>query len=201
MLTHDNFLAIAGVAAGLVGFVGTLPYIRDIFRGKTKPERAMWWIYSLLFGVLFIAQLDANAGWLLVATAVYVLSAVIIAILSVPYGYGRFHRRDWLSLVVAVAGLGLWWLTDSPLLAIILVIIIDFAGFWLTLVKTWRAPHSETLISWQLSCIAAALSLLSIHYWTMAVIIYPIYAVLGTGLIVWLIMYRRRQVAEDVADF
>ena len=82
-----------------------------------------------------------------------------------------------------------------------MVIIVDFAGFWLTLVKTWQAPHSETLISWQLSLGAAVLSIFSAGTWRLSIVIYPLYAVAGTALLVWLIMYRRTIVKEDVADF
>lgn len=82
-----------------------------------------------------------------------------------------------------------------------MIIVIDFAGFWLTLVKTWHAPHSETLISWQLSFIAAILSVISAGTWKVTIIIYPLYAALGTALLVWLIMYRRLKVKKDPSDF
>ena len=196
----DAQTALVGVIAGILNICGTIPYVRDIFRHKTKPERAMWWVYAVLFSVLFFAQFDSDAGWLLLITGSYIISAALIAILSVKYGYGSFHKRDTISLAIAALGLIGWWITDSALVAIILVIVIDFAGFWLTLVKTWAAPHSETLIAWQLSLVSALLSLLSIQNWSFAVWIYPVYAVLAVGLIVWLIMYRRTKVSEDIAD-
>jgi len=198
---HQSLVIVSAIVAGLLSVTGLVPYIRDIFRHKTKPERAMWWIYAGLFTLLFAAQWSAGAKWLLIISGTYVLSAVLIAILSLKYGNGRFHKRDGISILVALLGLVLWLVTDEPLLTILTVIVIDFAGFWLTLVKTWHAPHSETLISWQLSCVSAAISLLSIDKWTFAVASYPVYAVFGAGLLVWLIMYRRTKVHEDPADF
>jgi len=161
----------------------------------------MWWIYSVLFGVLFAAQMSAGAHWLLLVTAAYIATSVAIAVLSVWYGYGSLHKRDAISLVIAITGLLLWQLTDKPLVAIILVIVVDFAGFWLTLVKTWHAPHTETLISWQLALVTAVLSIFSAGTWTLEVLLYPVYAVLATAFIVWMIMYRRTKVAEDLPDF
>ena len=107
------------------------------------------------------------------------------------------------SCVLAVAGLGLllWLFTRQPLLAIIVVIIVDFAGFWLTLVKTWHAPHSETLISWDLSLAGSVISLLAINNWQPAVYLYPAYAIAAQVLIIWIIIYRRRIVRDDPADF
>jgi hypothetical protein len=198
---HDSILAAVGIISAVLNCCGTVPYVRDIFRHKTKPERAMWWVYAVLFSVLLVAQAGAGARWLLVVTGAYIASALLIALLSLRYGYGRFHRRDVVSLLVAAAGLLVWWRLDQPLVAIVVVIGIDFAGFWLTLVKTWHAPHSETLIAWQLSCVAALLSLFTVGSWSLAVLAYPVYAVLGGAFIVWLIMYRRTKVGTDPDDF
>lgn len=198
---HNIVVVVAAFAGGLVSVAALFPYIRDILLRKTKPERAMSWIYSALFGILFAAQLSAGATWLLIISGVYVLSSLLIAVFSLKYGYGKLHRRDSYSLVIAAVGLALWLSTDRPLLAILIVIAIDFAGFWLTLVKTWHAPHSETLVTWQLNCLAAVLSVFSISTWTLTLVIYPLYAVVGTALLVWLIMYRRTVIKEDPVDF
>lgn len=193
--------ALVGAIAGIINIIGLVPYIRDIFRHKTKPERGMWWIYTGLFALLFAAQLKAGAHWLLLVTGTYVLSGAVVAVLSLRYGYGRFHTRDSVSLLVAAGGLVLWLLSDKPLVAILMVVIVDIAGFWLTLVKTWYAPHSETLIYWELAFVSALLSIFSVETWTFEVIVYPLYAILGTAFIVWLIKYRRTKVIEDIADF
>ncbi len=198
---NNGLVAAFGIAAAILDIVGLYPYVRDIFRHKTKPERAMWWIYAVLFFLLFAAQASAGARWLLLVSATYVVSSVLAAVLSVRYGYGSFHRRDYLSILMALAGLGVWLFTDRPLLAIIMIIIVDFAGFWLTLVKTWHAPHTETLISWQLSVGSALLSVFAVGSWNLTVLIYPVYAVLATGLLVFIIMYRRTKVKADPKDF
>jgi hypothetical protein len=198
---HHQYMVFAAIVASLLGLIGNVPYFIDIFRHKTKPERAMWWIYTVLFTVLFLAQLNAGAKWLLVVSGGYVVSSALIAMLSIRYGYGSFHRRDIVSFGVAAFGLVLWAIMKNPLIAILLVILVDFAGFWLTLVKTWHAPHSETLITWQLSCISAILSLFTIGSWDITLVIYPLYAVVATGLFVWLIIYRRTIIKEDPVDF
>jgi hypothetical protein len=198
---QHRLLLLAALAASLLGIVGMVPYIRDIFHRKTKPERAMWWIYTGLFSALFIAQMSAGAKWLLLVSAEYVITSGTVAVLSIRYGYGRFHERDLIAVSIAAVGLVLWAITDNPLTAILMVIVVDFVSFWLTLIKTWHAPHSETLIMWQLAMISAILSVFSIGSWGFTLIIYPVYAVCGTGLIVWVIMYRRIKVKEDPADF
>ena len=197
---NSTLLMVVGIAAAAINMAGFLPYIRDIFLHKTKPERAMWWIYTVLFGVLWAAQLDAGAKWLLVSTASYVVTSLAIAVLSLKYGYGRFHKRDVLSLAVAALGIILWRLTDNPLLAIAIVAAVDFAGFWLTLYKTWYAPHSETLISWELAFFSTMLSLLSIGSLKFSLVLYPLYAIVADLLLIAIIFYRRPKVAQDSSD-
>jgi hypothetical protein len=70
---HQEPLLLAGV----INIVGLAPYVRNIFRYKTKSEQAMWWIYAALFALLFSAQVNAGARLI---TAVYVLSTAIIAV-------------------------------------------------------------------------------------------------------------------------
>lgn len=192
---------IFGLLAAAINIAGFVPYMLDILRGKTKPERAMWWIYSVLFIVLLMAQNGANAGWLLLATGSYIFSSVLIALLSIKYGYGKFHKRHFISASIAIAGLILWRITDQPLIAILLVILIDSSGFWLTLIKTWHAPHSETLLAWQMALLSYFVSMLSIRNWTFDVVIYPLYAIAGGSTIVWIIAHRRKTISADPEDF
>jgi hypothetical protein len=88
---HQDIAIAAGITSGVVGAVGIIPYIRDIFRRKTKPERTMWWIYTALFMLLFAAQLKADAKWLLIISGEYVLTSLIIAILSAVYTKGTAY--------------------------------------------------------------------------------------------------------------
>jgi hypothetical protein len=199
-MSHE-VLAILGIVGALTNVGATIPYVRDIFRHKTKPQRAMWWIYAGLFTLLFAAQLDAKSGWVLALTAEYVLSSTLLAVLSLRYGYGSFHKRDVLSIGIAVLGLAAWLITDNPLLAILMVVIVDFAGFWLTIVKSWHAPHSETLISWELSLVGNVFGVFAVSSWSFTVLVYPVYAVIGTGLLVGVLIYRRRIITEDPGDY
>ena len=198
---HVNRELFFGLLSAVINLIGFVPYFLDILKRKTMPERATWWIYSVLFFLLLAAQRGAHAGWLLLASGSYVISSVFIALLSIKFGYGQFHKRHFVSILIAALGLILWQITDRPLIAILLVIIVDFAGFWLTLLKTWHAPHSETLIAWQLALLSYTVSLFSISNWTLSVVIYPIYAIVGGSTIVWVITQRRKKITVDPKDF
>jgi len=161
----------------------------------------MWWIYTGLFALLFAAQRGANSGWVVIVTAAYVIDSALNAILSIKYGFGSFHKRDAVSIAIAILGMSAWAVTSNPLLAILMIIVVDGAGFWLTLVKTWHAPHSETLITWQLALLGNVFGVLAVRNRSFVTLVYPVYAVAAVAILVGLMMARRREITEDPTDY
>jgi hypothetical protein len=188
-------LAGLGVASAVVNTVGLVPYIKDIFKHKTKPERATWWIWLALNIIAFAAQAGAGATWSLFMTGAGIVAEGLIAFLSLSYGYGRFKRKDLISLLIAMCGLILWKYTSDPLFALIVVLGIDLLGFWLTIEKTWKAPETETLIAWFFATLSGLFGVLAVGKLNFTQLLYPIYIMLANGLMVWIILYRRKQLA------
>ena len=58
--------ALLGVSAGLVGVFDTVPYLRDVLRGSTRPHRGTWLIWSALAVVVCLAQWADGASWSLI---------------------------------------------------------------------------------------------------------------------------------------
>lgn len=183
---------ILGIASGTLLIGATGPYLLDILKGKTKPERATWWIWLLLNAVAVAAQFGAGATWSLLMSLGQLLTTAIIAVLSLKHGYGRFHRKDGLAMLAAIAGIGLWWWLESPLSALLVVIAIDFIGFWLTLAKAWKAPETETLVTWVVCTFAAALAVISVGKIELDKLLYPTYIMIGNAVLVVAIVTRRR---------
>lgn len=195
---NEATLAFLGIASGIINMLGLVPYLRDILRKKTKPERASWWVWLLLGVVALGGQLAAGARWSLALTITSVVAMAVIAVLSIPYGYGTFHKRDLYSIVFAVVGVIVSLLLHNPAIAIFMVIAIDAVGMWLTIKKTWAAPYTETLSAWVLATIAAVLTVGAVGEYTVARTAYPVYAVVGQGLLLATIITRRRVVVAGV---
>ena len=104
------------------------PYIFDILRKKTKPQRATWLIFTVLGLIAFISQLQLGATWSLVFLGLDVLGSLGVLILSIPYGVGGFSRLDKYSLSVAGAGVLISILAHHPVIAILGVMLADLAG-------------------------------------------------------------------------
>jgi hypothetical protein len=194
----QQLLAVLGIASAVVNTIGLVPYLRDIFRHKTKPERATWWIWLTLNMIAFFAQLAAGATWSLGLMAGQLLAVGLIAVLSLRFGYGHFHRKHYLSLAFAAIGVVLWRLTNDPLIALVVVIVVDFVAFYLTITKTWHAPDTETLSAWIFASIAGLCGLLAVgDYGDATKVIYPLYIFVGNSFLVWVIVYRRRVTHND----
>jgi hypothetical protein len=191
-----TLLATSGILSAVVNTIGVVPYIKDIFKHKTKPERASWWIWVALGSVAFAAQLSAGSTWSLFMTGAELIEMLFIAFLSLRYGYGKFQKRDYLSLLIAICGLILWKFTDNPIYALCIVICIDALGSWLTIVKTWQAPSTETFISWLCAGLAGMLAALAVGKLNGAQLIYPLYIMMVNTFVAWIIIYRRKKLVQ-----
>jgi hypothetical protein len=173
---HITAPLLFGYLSGLVNIPGYPPYIRDVLKGTTKPERATWCIWSVLGLIAFFSQLAEGATHSL----------------SIWKGEGGLTGRDIVCLGLASLGVGLWYVTRHAAYAICLVIVVDLIGAWLTIRKTYISPGSETLVSWMFSAAAGLFSILAVTQRDWAVYAYPVYNLLVCTSIVAAIMIGKR---------
>lgn len=185
---------VLGIISGTLGIIAIVPYVRDIFRKKARPERATWWIWTVLTLVALSAQLSAGATWSAAMSVGQLAGNITIALLSLRYGYGKFTRRDYAALVAAGMGVAVWQYVGNPIVAIVVAIALDMLGFYLTMIKTWHAPRTETLSTWVMATIASGLAVLIVKdIMNMSQLLYPLYIFIGNGLMWGIIVFRRRR--------
>ncbi len=185
-----------GIVSGLLMILCVVPYIRDILRRTTKPERATWWVWLGLGVMSVIAQFQAGNRWSLLMTVGSVTACGAVAFLSLKHGYGRFKLRDTAALVVAGLGMVLSLVLHSPLVALLIIIFVDMIGYSLTIAKTWEAPETETLSTWIMATGAGLLGAISVSQPNLTKLIYPLYIFSGNLILVAIIVYRRRVCAK-----
>lgn len=179
-----NLLQVFGYISAFLSIIMVVPYIRDIFLLKTKPERASWFIWTVLGFIAFFSQLAKGAVDSLWLTAGQTLAVLVIAILSIKYGTGGFTKRDIISLFFAGVGLVLWVITHDAAYALILVIVVDSIGSLLTLLKSYEDPESETAMTWILSGTSGIFGALAVGVFNPILLAYPIYIVVANYSIV-----------------
>ncbi len=168
-------LQILGLLAGVIGLVSVIPYIVDILKKKSRPQRASWFIWSTLGGIAFFSQLAKGATDSLWMTAGQTTAVVVIFLLSLKYGEGGLGSSDKKALVVALVGCVMWAITKDAVFALMFVIMADCAGAVLTIAKAYKDPSGETMLTWFLGGLSGLIGTIAVGFWNPVLQIYPIY--------------------------
>ncbi len=174
----------------------TLPYIIDVVKKKTKPNIVTWVIWSVLTGIgaaALYASNEFNAALLLTGDFIATFAVVIVGL---KYGTAKLDRFDFVCLIGAVVGLILWLVFNSPLIAIIATIVIDFIGTVPTVRHSYHNPEEETWITFALGVVATIFTLLSLPNYTFSAWVYPAYLLFSNGLLFVTILLGQRMILK-----
>jgi hypothetical protein len=179
----------------LLTAVAIAPYIKDIVRKKTIPNLISWLTWTILTGLATVAEIDAHADITAIFTGAATIETLVVVLFGLKYGYVKYHWLDGLCQVGAIIGFILWGIFDSPTIAIVAAVGIDFiAGL-----PTWRhayiKPSEETWETYALSGIGGIFALLALSSHTLASLSYPIFITLSC-LIVTVIIHRRNNIKK-----
>jgi hypothetical protein len=193
---------LLGIIAGVVGVLAYIPYVRDILKRTTKPERASWIIWSLEYAALFAAQAAKGATDSLWLIGLQLLGVLVIAALSIRYGFGGFGKGKIVLLGCAILALIAWHFTNNASLAIIILVGIEMAAIVPTLIKTYRNPETETLSTWAIIGVAGLLALPAVASSELILYLYPAsLVVINFGVVVAAKLgKRKRQTAPATAS-
>lgn len=184
---------ILGIVAGILAIGGYIPYIISILKGRTKPNKATWIIWTVVGGLLafsYIAEGDIKTIWLPLG---YFIGPLIAAILSFRYGYSEWTRLDTICLTVAVISIIPWIFSQHATATLLINVLIDASGAIPTLVKTYREPETEDFTAWGIFLIANTIQLFAITEWNLAAI-YPIYLfLLAFSLFAFIVLGKVRK--------
>ncbi len=184
---------IVGVIASVLALGSSFVYVRDIFRGNTKPHLYTWLIWAIVTVLAFLGQLATGGGPGSWATGVSALVTISVLVLCYWFGYGTkdITNFDKVCLVLALIAILPWLLVDSILWSVILASLIDVIGFFPTMRKTWHAPKSESLGSMYLDSAKHGLSIVSLNAYSLTTWLYPAAVLLTKVIIISEIVFLR----------
>jgi len=84
-----------------------------------------------------------------------------------------------------------WFVTGSPLVGLIMIMITDILGGIPTLRHSYYVPYEESKLAWILGFSANTLNLFAVEKWDFAHAAYPVYLFLMVGAITWFVIMRR----------
>jgi hypothetical protein len=184
-----------GLAASAMSVFSLVLYMGTILAGKTKPHAFSWIIWSALMGVLFVAQYTHEAGAGAWQTAVSTFMCGAVGVLSLFRGEKHITRSDWVALIGALSTIPLWIVLKDPLVSVILLMVIDVAGYFPTFRKSYPAPYQENIWRPFRALIMIAFTIAAMKDYNFITMIYPIvFAAMEVGLVTML-LWRRRSVS------
>jgi hypothetical protein len=135
--------ALLGVLAGLVGIFDTVPYLRDVMRGSTRPHRGTWSIWSALAVVVCLSQWADGASWSLIMLLTQAVLTTAVFAVAIVRGQGGTTIIE--LLLIAVAGVGVtgWLLSGEPLVATVCVVAADLIAAAMMVPKPTANPDPK----------------------------------------------------------
>jgi hypothetical protein len=188
-------VAIFGVVAGILQLVAGVPYLRDILRGSTTPQRSTWMIWTTLSFVVLASQWASGATWSLALTVGQAVSCGAILALATRRGVGGVSAIELGLLAIAALGIVGWQVADDPIVATCSVVVADLIGVALMLPKTYRQPGSETISTYAIGVASTLCALAAVNSTDASLWIYPIYILIADAAVVAVIYFRRRALA------
>jgi hypothetical protein len=182
---------------GLLGSIFTvlcfIPYIITTLKGKTKPNRATWWVWGINGSVLCLGNLAAGADYTMLPLVCAVVAQLYIAILSIKHGEGGWNRFDRRCLIASGISFILWRILNYDIIAIILPLLIDILAALPTLKKSYYEPETEDLLTYILYTVGGLFTVLAIQDWSFKIAITPFYVLLINVVIVLLLTRHKTQ--------
>ena len=186
---------ILSVIAIALTFIAFVPYIKSIIKGVTKPHVFSWVIWSLVTFIVFLAQLDDNAG--VGAWAIGVSGVVSIFVAYLAYanrGDVSINKTDWLFLSLALSSIPIWYLTADPLWAVIVLTTTDLLGFGPTIRKVYQSPYSEPMLFFYLLIARNVLVIVALENYSLTTVLFPAAVSLACVLLISIILLRRKAI-------
>ncbi len=197
----DIKIILGAIAAGLAIFSSYL-YIRDIFKGNTRPHTYTWLIWSIVTTIAFLGQWVSGGGPGSWATGVAAIVTTFTLILSLKGGYGTkdINNFDKLCLALALVAILPWLLAKSVFWSVTLATLIDLIAFFPTMRKTWHAPNSESLASMYIDAVKHSLSMFSMGSYSFINLIYPASVLITKFVIIGEIVFLRKFKRPNLAN-
>lgn len=184
-----SFYTIVGITAGILSFASFVLYYISILRKKTTPNRATWFILTIVGILIYSSYYTLGArdtSWVALS---YILGPFIAFVLSIKYGEGGWTTFDRWCLFGSGISLIFWFLSGYSLAILLINILIDLLGILPTVKKSYERPGSEESLPWFFTFISSILNVIAIETWDFNIWIYPIYMILINGMIATLLYF------------
>jgi len=187
-MINQNFV----IVGALIGAAGAAAYLLDVLKGKIRPNRVSFLLWSIAPFIAFAAQIKQGVG----LESLMTFSTGFMPILTFSASFvnkkaeWKVTRFDLACGFLSIAGLILWLITKVGNIAIFFSIVSDGLAAVPTIVKSYKYPDTELAWPWLATAFGVVLTLLTIKGLTFANSGFIVYILLVNTLIFGLIKFR-----------
>ncbi|HZU65761.1 MAG TPA: hypothetical protein VFA09_00660 [Ktedonobacteraceae bacterium] len=187
-MINQNFVILGAI----ISSTGGITYVIATIKGRVKPNRVSFLLWSLAPLIAFVAELQQGVGIQSLMTFMVGFLPLTIFIASFVNKNARWKltRFDLICGGLSVIGLLLWYITSSGNVAIIFSILADALAALPTIVKAFNFPETESAIPFFTGMISAVITLLTIKVWNLANVGFPLYILIVSLLIATLVQFK-----------
>ena len=187
-MLNENFVIVGAV----IGALGALAYLIETVKGKVKPNRVTFLLWSIIPFIAFSAQIEQGVGMesLMTFSAGFLPLTTFAASFVNKKAVWKLTRFDLICGVLSVLGLILWLITKVGNVAIAFSIIADGIAAVPTIVKAYKYPDTEIAWPWIATSFGVVLTLLTLTQLTFANSGFIIYILIMNTLIFCLVQFR-----------
>ena len=170
------------VLSAVLGLSGSFAYIRDMIRGKSRPNLVTWGLWALAPLIATGAALSAHADhWATVRILMSGFGPLLIfaSAFFISQSYWQLSLFDYACGFLSLVALAAWLLANSPLTAILLAAIADLLATMPTIIKAWKYPETETFYTYFIGLFTASIVIPAIPVWNIENSAFQIYLLLA----------------------
>lgn len=167
-----------GQVSALLAVIAVVPYIYEIYKKGVRPERASWFVWTVLLTINLLAQNSSGAHDSIWLTIGDLIGTSIVFVIAIFKGTGGFTKFDIRCMLVAAIGVLMWVLSGSAIIALAGSLLADAMGSLPTIRKAYIDPNSEGWTTFSIIAFASFLAIIAAGYSPVAMAV-PLYLMIA----------------------
>ena len=187
-MINQNFTYLGVIIASL----GSVSYLVYTLRGKVKPNKITYLLWSVAPIIAFIAETQQGVGIQSLLTFVIGFLPLLIFIASFFNKKSKWKvtNFDILCGALSILGLIFWVITQVGNVAITFSIIADGLAGLPTIIKSYNYPETESGWIYFTGSISAAITILTLKEFSYAALAFPLYYFVMSLVIAGLVQFK-----------